>query len=64
MLPHDHRRVTKKAKFTWSPSEKAVERQRQNLKSLNVSNKVNELKQIENVFPKNQSNDSIINKVR
>ena len=45
-------------------SEKQIEKQVGVLKSLDISNKKDELKQIEGVFPKDIPNDLIINKLK
>ena len=44
--------------------EKQTEKQADALKSLNLSNKINELKQIEGIFPKILLNYLIINKLK
>ena len=41
--------------------EKQTEKQVDALKSLNLPNKIDELKQVESTFPKNQFNDLMIN---
>ena len=41
--------------------EKQTEKQVDALKSLNLPNKIDELKQVESTFPKNQLNDLMIN---
>ena len=41
--------------------EKQTEKQVDALKSLNLPNKIDELKQVEITFPKNQLNDLMIN---
>ena len=56
------------AKFAISPLGKAFEKQTEKqvgaLKSLDLSNKKDELKQIEGIFPQNLINDLIRDKVR
>ena len=44
--------------------EEQTKKQVHPLKDLNFSNKINELKQIESIFPKNQLNDLIIGKLQ
>ena len=57
-----------KAKFTYSTLGKAFEKQTKEqfkaIKDLNISDKANELKQIENVFSKDVINDLIITKLK
>ena len=64
----DQSRIIEHAKFSYSPLEKALEKQTKKqvraLKSLSLSNKINELKKIEGVFPKYQLNDLIIDKLK
>ena len=66
ILPSNRRQVIEQAKCTYSPFGKALgkqtEKQIDALKSLNLSNKTNELKQIECIFPKNLLNDLVIYK--
>ena len=49
--------MKEQAKFTYSPLGKALENQKMKLvdvlKSLNLFNKIDELKQIESIFPNN-----------
>ena len=58
ILPPDHSRVMEQATFTYSPLGKALEQQTKKqvdvLKSLILSNKIDELKQIESKFPEKQ----------
>ena len=59
ILPFDQSRMIEQAKFTYSPLVKAlakqIKKQIDSLQFLNLSNKTDELKQIEkSVFPKNQ----------
>ena len=60
--------LIQQAKFAYSPlwkaSEKQTEKQLYALKSLNLPNKRDELKQTESLFPKNQLNDLIIDKLK
>ena len=62
------RQTTEQARFAFSPLGKALEKQTETqagaLKSLELSNKKNKIKQIEGVFPKNMLNDLIINKLK
>ena len=56
MLPSNWRQIVEQAKFTYSPLAKALEKQTEKqvgaLRSLDLSNKKDELKQIEGIFPK------------
>ena len=56
MLSSNWRQIVEQAKFTYSPLGKALEKQTEKqvgaLRSLDVSNKKGELKQIEGIFPK------------
>ena len=56
MLPSGQSQIRQQAKFTYSPLGKSFEKQTEKqvdaLKSLNLSNKTDELKQIEGIFPK------------
>ena len=60
--------MKEQAKFTYSPLGKALENQKMKvvdvLKSLNLFNKIDELKQIESIFPNNQQNNLIIDKLK
>ena len=55
------------ATFTYSLLGKALEKQTKKqvdaLKSLKISNKMDELRQIENTFPQNQRNDLILHRL-
>ena len=57
ILPSNQRQMIEQAKFAYSPSGKAFEKQTEKqvgiLKSLDLSNKKDELKQIEGIFPQN-----------
>ena len=68
ILPSALSQIIQQAKFTYSPLGKAFEKQTEKqvdtLKSLNLLNKTNELKQIENIFSKNQMDDLIIDKLK
>ena len=68
MLPSNQKQIIEKAKFTYSPLGKAFEKQTEKqvnaLKSLNISDKKNELKQIEDVFSQNLFNDLIRDKLK
>ena len=56
MLPSNWRQIVEQAKFTYSPLGKALEKQTEKqvgaLRTLDLSNKKDELKQIESIFPK------------
>ena len=56
MLPSNWRQIVEQAKFTYSPLGKALEKQTEKqvgaLRTLDLSNKKDELKQIEGIFPK------------
>ena len=56
MLPSNWRQIVEQAKFTYSPLGKALEKQTEKqvgaLRSLDLSNKKDELKQIKGIFPK------------
>ena len=68
ILPTNQRQMKERAKFTYSPFGKALEKQAKKqvdtLNSLGPSNKRDELKQIECIFPKNLMNDLIIDKIK
>ena len=68
ILLSDPSQIIHQAKFTYSPLGKAFEKQKEKqvdtLISLNHPNKINKLKQTENIFPKKQVNDLIINKLK
>ena len=55
ILPSNWSRIIEQAKFTfsWKALEKQMEKQVDASKSLNLSNKIDELKQIKGIFPKN-----------
>ena len=57
ILPFNKRQIIEEAKFAYSPLGKAFEKQTENqvgaIESLDLSNKKDELKQIEGIFPQN-----------
>ena len=67
ILPSNQKQIIEQAKFTYSPLGKAFEKQTKEqvkaIKDLNISDKTNELKQIEGIFPQNGLNDLISNKI-
>ena len=67
ILPSNQQQIIEPAKFTYSPLGKAIEKQTKEqvktIKNLNMSDKANELKQIEGIFPQNVLNDLISNKL-
>ena len=68
ILPSNPSQMIEQTKFTYSPLGKALEKRYKKqidaLKSLNLSNKIGELKEIESIFQKNQLNDSINYKLK
>ena len=68
ILPTNQSQMKERAKFTYSPFGKTLEKQTKKqvdtLNSLVPSNKRDELKQIESIFPKNLMNDLIIDKIK
>ena len=68
ILPSNRSYIIEKAKFAYSPSGKALEKQTQKqvnaLKSFNLPNKIDELKQIDDIFPQNQMNDLICDRLK
>ena len=66
ILPSNQSQKREQAKFTNSPLGKVLEKKTKKhvnaLKSLNLSNKIDEITQTESVFPQNQFNDLIIDK--
>ena len=68
VLPSNQQQVIEQAKFTYSPLGKTFEKQTKEqvkaIKDLNISGKVSELKQIENIFPQNKLNGLITNKFK
>ena len=67
ILPSNQKQIIGQAKFTYSALGKAFEKQTEKqanvLKSLNISHKINKLKQTEDIFPQNLLNDLIHNKL-
>ena len=67
ILPSGLSQIIQQAKFTYSPLgkvfEKETEKQIDTLKSLNLPNKI-DFKEIESIFPKNQLNYLIIDKLK
>ena len=61
ILPYNQKQIIEQAKFTYSPSLKAFKEQAKEhvkaIKNENISDKTNELKQIEGIFPQNVSNN-------
>ena len=68
ILPSNQKQITEQTQFTYSPPEKAFEKQTKEqvkaIKDLNISDKVSELKQTESIFPQNALNDLISNKLK
>ena len=64
----NQQQIIEQAKFTHSPLRKSFEKQAKEqvkvIKDLNISDKANELKQIENFFPKELINNLISNKLK
>ena len=64
ILHSNRRQIIEQAKFTYSLFRKALEKQTEQqfdaLKSLNVFNKTDELKQIDSTFTRNFLNDLIV----
>ena len=60
MLSSNWSQIIKQVKFTYRLLRKALEKQAKKrvdiLKSLNVSNKIDALKQTESIFPQNETN--------
>ena len=67
ILPSNQKQIIGQAKFTYSALGKAFEKQTEKqanvLKSLNISHKINKLKQTEDIFPQNLLNELIHNKL-
>ena len=61
ILPYNQKQIIEQDKFTYSPSLKAFKEQAKEhvkaIKNENISDKTNELKQIEGIFPQNVSNN-------
>ena len=68
VLPSNQQQLIEQAKFNYSPLGKAFEKQKKEqvkaIKGLNISDKANELKQIEIIFPQNVLNDLIITRLK
>ena len=64
----NQQQIIEQTKFAYSPLGKAFEKQTKEqvkaIKDLNISDKTNGLKQIENIFPKDVINDLIITKLK
>ena len=62
-MPFNQRQIIEQAKFTYFPLGKVFEKQTKKqvrvIKSLDLSNKKDEFKQIEGIFPQNFMNDLI-----
>ena len=67
-MPSNQRQLIEQAKFAYSPLgkafEKQIEKQVDVIKCLDISNKKDELKQIEGIFPQNLINDLILAKLK
>ena len=67
MLPSNQKQIIEQDKFIYCPSGKAFKEQTKEqaraIKDLNISDKTNELKQTEGVFPQNLLNDLIRDKL-
>ena len=67
-MPSNQRQIIEQAKFAYSPLGKALEKEAEEqvgaLKSLDTSNKKDELKQSEGIFPQNLMNDFICVKLK
>ena len=63
ILPFNQRQIIEQAKFAYSPFGKAFEKQTEKqadpIKCLEISNKIDELKQTGSIFPQNLMNDLI-----
>ena len=68
ILPYNRRQIIEQVRFAYSPLVKALGKRNRKkgcaLKSLNLSNKIDELKQIEGTFPKHMLTDLIIDKLK
>ena len=66
--PSNQRQIIEQAKFAYSPLGKAFEKQTEKhvgaLKSVKTSNKKDELKQTEGIFPQNLMNDLVCGKLK
>ena len=67
-MPSNQKQTIEQAKFTYSALGKAFEEQTKEqvkaIKDLNISDKTNELKQIEGIFPQSVLNGLISNKLK
>ena len=68
ILPSNQQQILEQAKFPYSPLGKAFGKQKKKqvkaIKDLIISDKANELKQIEDIFPQNVLNDLLSNKLK
>ena len=68
ILPSNQQEIIEQAKSTYSPLGKAFGKQTKEqvkaIKDLNFSDKANELKQLDVIFPENVLNDFISNKLK
>ena len=68
ILPFNQTLIIEQVTFTYSPLAKTFEKQTEKqvaaVKSLDISNKKDELKQIENIFPQILMNDLILPKLK
>ena len=67
-MPSNQRQIIEQVRFTYSPLGKTFEKQKEKqvdaLKSMDLCNKKDELKQIEVIFPQNLMNDLICFKLK
>ena len=63
ILPFNQKQKIEQAPFVYSPLVKALEKHVDPIKSLDLPNKNDELKQIEGIFPPNLMNDLIRTKL-
>ena len=67
-MPSNQRKIIEKAKFAYPPLGKAFEKETEKqvgpIKYLHLSNKRDELKQIECIFPQNLMNELILMKLK
>ena len=65
-MPSNQRQIIEQGKFAYSPLGKVFEKQTEKqvgaIKSLDVFNKKDKLKQIDGIFPQNLMNDLICDK--
>ena len=65
ILPSNQKQIVKQTKFTYSLLGKAFKEQTEKqMSALNVSDEINEIKKIENIFPKNILNELIRDKLK